>query len=463
MRKTVSLLLAAILLLAAAAMPPASPGGNTARAGQHLTYPKEPEETGGIPNAETFSSYLPLLLIDTEGQAIPGGEGESGGKIPCRFFLYDGGGRNTLQDSPAVESVAIVGARGHSSRFFPKKQYAVKLVNSDWSGNEQSLCGMAEGDSYTVNGSYIDRTQIRNYMLYQISDAIMGNAPDARLCEMFLRGEDGKTEYLGLYTIIERIRVDKKHIDLTEFDPNRTENAALVQINNTYDHYQIERPMSTETSLFDYDLCYPNFLGMDPEQIHYIESVLTACEKSLMDIDTDPESIAWMERIDVESFVDYFLINEFFQNYDAGSLSTFLYFDLDGVVHIGPVWDFDGAMNNIIGREIPCDTIGIPKSMIYYCLCRSHVFTRLCQLRYRELRKTYFSEEYLLSYIAACRDYLGGSLERNYTRWYCSEEKTLYDRGRGTLEEEYEKLMAYVVERGQWMDQNIGKLDMFSG
>lgn len=464
MRKTVSLLLAALLLLVAAAVPAASPKGNALRAEQHLTWPKEPEQTEGEPDAETFSSYLPILLIDTEEQTIPGAEQEEHGrKIRCRFLLFDSGGSNTLQDTPAVESAALVGIRGHSSRSYPKKQYAVKLINNDWSGNEQSLCGMEKGDSYAVNGSYIDRTQIRNYMLYQISDAVMGNAPDARLCEMFLRGEDGTTEYLGLYTIIERIRADQEHLNLTEYNPNRTENAALLQINNTYDHYKIERLMSTEANVYDCDLLYPDFLQMTPEQIGYTESVLAIYEKSLMDIDVNPESTAWMDRIDVDSFVDYFLINEFFQNYDAGSLSTFLYFDLDGVVHIGPVWDFDGAMNNNIGQWVPYDTIEMPKNMIYYYLCNSAAFTRLCELRYRELRATYLSEEYLLSYIDACRSYLGGSLTRNYERWYCSGEETRYDRRRGTLEEEYDKLREYVVERGRWMDENIEKLSMLNG
>ena len=487
MRKTVTLLLAAILLLAAAAAPAASARGGAVRAAQHLTYHKEPpaveadermakepdaeaeeDEDGApveIPDAETFSSYLPILLIDTEGQIVPGGgeEKEHGQKILCSFSLFDGGGSNTLRDTPAVESAALVGIRGHSSRAYPKKQYAVKLVGEDWAGNEQSLCGMAKGASYIVNGSYIDRTQIRNYLLYQVADAVMGNAPDARLCEMFLKDEDGKTEYMGLYTIIERIRVDRQHVVLTEFDPKRTENAALVQINNTSDHYRIERLMAAEASVYDYDLLYPDFIEMNEEQLHYVESVLAAYEKSLMDIDANPGGTAWMDRIDVDSFVDYFVINEFFQNYDAGSLSTFLYFDLDGVVHIGPVWDFDGAMNNNVGRWVPYDTIEMPKNMIYYYLCGSDVFTRLCRLRYQELRKTHLSEEYLLSSIGDCRAYLGGGIERNYARWYRSGEETRYDRRRGTVEEEFEKLEEHVIERGQWMDENIGKLSMLNG
>ena len=50
--------------------------------------------------------------------------------------------------------------------------------------------------------------------------------------------------------------------------------------------------------------------------------------------------------IDVDSFVDYFLLNEFFGNYDAGNHSTYMYKESGGKLHIGPVWDFDQAMNN---------------------------------------------------------------------------------------------------------------------
>ena len=47
----------------------------------------------------------------------------------------------------------------------------------------------------------------------------------------------------------------------------------------------------------------------------------------------------------MDSFVDYFILNEFTQNYDAGYLSTYLYKDIGGKYRM-VIWDFNSACNN---------------------------------------------------------------------------------------------------------------------
>ena len=57
--------------------------------------------------------------------------------------------------------------------------------------------------------------------------------------------------------------------------------------------------------------------------------------------------MAEVERyLNVDTFVDYFIINEFFMNYDAGLHSTYLHQRIGDTLEIGPLWDFDGAMDN---------------------------------------------------------------------------------------------------------------------
>lgn len=42
------------------------------------------------------------------------------------------------------------------------------------------------------------------------------------------------------------------------------------------------------------------------------------------------------------------IINEFFKNSDAGTHSTYLYKDIRGKITMGPIWDFNNAMNNYV-------------------------------------------------------------------------------------------------------------------
>lgn len=68
-------------------------------------------------------------------------------------------------------------------------------------------------------------------------------------------------------------------------------------------------------------------------------------EKTLYSYDYDTEPYAWWEQADMSSFVDYFILNEFTCNYDAGWLSTYIYRDVRGKYKMC-IWDFNSACDN---------------------------------------------------------------------------------------------------------------------
>ena len=49
----------------------------------------------------------------------------------------------------------------------------------------------------------------------------------------------------------------------------------------------------------------------------------------------------WSELCDVDSMVDFFLVNELFDNGDMGQKSRYAYIDRGGKLTWGPVWDYD--------------------------------------------------------------------------------------------------------------------------
>ena len=94
-------------------------------------------------------------------------------------------------------------------------------------------------------------------------------------------------------------------------------------------------------------------------------------------------------------------------------------------------------------------------------------FTDALIKRYRELRGTFLSEEYLNDYIDSCIDYLGPAIERNFEKWgYTFEEEndvlSPTWRNPRSYDEAIESLKSFIAERGEWMDENIESLRQYS-
>ena len=100
-------------------------------------------------------------------------------------------------------------------------------------------------------------------------------------------------------------------------------------------------------------------------------------------------------------------------------------------------------------------------------LTKDEDFTDRLIERYRQLRKTCLSEEYLLNYIDEVIDYLGPAIDRNYEKWGYAygEGSTLLqpaERNLHSYEEAIVQLKDFILARGRWMDENIEALKQYS-
>ena len=59
----------------------------------------------------------------------------------------------------------------------------------------------------------------------------------------------------------------------------------------------------------------------------------------------DPET-GYQSIIDIDSFIDFFIMNEITKNIDGYRLSTFINVDIDEKIKMGPIWDFNLAFGN---------------------------------------------------------------------------------------------------------------------
>lgn len=219
------------------------------------------------------------------------------------------------------------------------------------------------------------------------------------------------------------------------------------------------------------DIVYPSEDVLTPDQRQWICDEFNRFEKALYSYDYDTDSYGYWNTIDVDTFVDYFIVNELALNGDAGLYSTYFYQDFGGKLCIGPLWDFNNAFNNYMERDLTDNGFIMIDRPLYFMLTKDEQFTDKVIERYRQLRETALSDERLESYIREAADYLGPARERNYQVWGYSFDpanveanmKLVPDeRNPQSYEEALDQMEDSLLGRAAWLDRNIENIRQFS-
>ena len=414
---------------------------------EHPRYHQHLERPAYTPCADhgedLLCSYLPLVLIDTGGEAIPGVPiPDADSNIENNRFTTTADGSTLLRasvsmvdhaegnnhpaDTPTLQSVIDIRVRGNSSRYFDKHSYLVKTLTDDGTASRDvAMLGMDAFDEWALHGPYLDKTLIRNYMWYNLAGEIMDYAPNVRFCEVLLNGV-----YQGLYVMTETVSSGADaRLKLTEPSKDTVQTSYALRLDRgsgnevknieTFSQYALR-------NLQDMDIVYPGTKWLTPERAAWIAQDFSDFEKSLYSYDYDTEPYAWWEQADMSSFVDYFILNEFTCNYDAGWLSTYIYRDVRGKYKMC-IWDFNSACDNYSHPVTEPQHFELQHNVWYYMLSRDEKFINAVIDRYRELRQGVLSDAYLNGYMDAVVEWLGPAVERNFSVWgYTLEKDMMY-------------------------------------
>lgn len=447
-----------------------------------------PKEACTDHGEEVFCTHLPLLNITTDGEMpspyVLDEEGNIlsdalGNRImnnamaAVTIQYFDSESRNNhLNDTPVIEERGLIRIRGASSRSFDKKGYLLKFTEENLvDGKAVAISGMTADSDWVLHGPFLDKTLIRNYLCYNLAGEIMEYAPNVRFCEAYLNGE-----YIGVYLIVEKIEQNENgRIMVEKTDPKFAETSFIFKLDrwiedesvkmNTFSNYAyIRRPGNANAGYFQID--YPG-KTLTEQQRKYIETYISDFEKTLYSYAYADEKNGYRKYIDVGSFVDYFLINEFTLNYDAGSLSTYVYKDIGGKMKMC-VWDFNSAFDYYENSVITPEAYYMQNGLWYDYLFKDKEFVDEVEKRYKELRDRYFNTEYLYQYIDDTVEYLGPAIDRNYEKWGYSFQSeyngknydylTPEERNVRTYEEAIEQLKGCISQRIEHMDANLERL-----
>ena len=336
-----------------------------------------------------FASDLPVLLIDNFGQGrIPntGWNQTNAGihQLPRQsatlMLLEPTDGDAQLTQRVGVESRIGIRVRGAFSSSFPQPGYSVETWDDalDVDQDIEPLGMTPESDwvLYAPNPSY-DQTLIDNTFLFRLSNEMGHWAPDFRYVEAFVNTDGdvvSEDDHVGLYVIVEKVKRDAGRLDFEEFAPDGQRGGWLLEINRM-DSISVDGVLPR-----NFHTAGPNGVLQTPRDLHdssssgddiprqynaYINydepngfaifdgqrTAISSWVQGMEDVLYGRTEVAWNDPdegyakyMDVDSFVDYFILNNISKNGDAMLLSLWIY-NPDpangGKLTLGPIWDAD--------------------------------------------------------------------------------------------------------------------------
>lgn len=448
---------------------------------------------------ETGSSDLPYLVIETRGLGIINEP-----KIPAELIVY-------VQKTEIQRTHIGIEFRGSTSyRLSDKKSYGIETWDAEGNDMDVAFFDFPEEEDFILMGHVVnlkekyvfDRTLIYNYFGYNLFAKMGRYASRTELVELEINGQ-----YQGAYVFMEKLKRDKNRIDIKRLEPSDTDSASItggyilkidkstggdlnldqpleyfddnwsddarytsdISFRSKYDIYgnlldfaPFDEPYHSSQYLETYFLYeYPKSDQISDLQKSYIQDYIHDFETALLTDDFSSDLRSYTDYVDLESFVDFFIINEICRNVDGYRLSTYMYKDRGEKLKMGPVWDlnigfFSGDRipmedwvinyNNFVSQDAWSLPFWWPRLM------EDPQFTGMLKDRWGELRSSTASLAELMRMVdlAAGRLRNNKAARRNYYKW---DQQIGID-----WESSIEELKSYLEERVLWMDGEISSL-----
>ena len=424
----------------------------------------------------TWSSDLPIIVLMQHNVAIAAGE-----KTPASLILIDkeADGRARLAGPATLHTRVDADIRGSSSQSFPQKMYGVEL-RDEWNGNrDESLLGMPADHNWILYAPYGEKTLMRNVMAYSLATGFGRWAPRTRFVEVFLHSGTGSvslTHYVGVYVLVERIRVADGRL---EFDKLHRSETTEPELTGGYiiakDRLNAGEVGFTTARGSRLRFVEPDELEMPAAQKNYIRNYITNFETALFGSNFANPDVGYAAYIDTDTFIDHFLITELMKEIDGYRLSTFMHKNRGEKLAMGPVWDFNISAGNadylngwiptgwyytqLVVEPAHCGLGCEPKDW-YVRLMQDPAYMERLRHRWWELRRTLFSTANITSMIDRNAALVNEAQVRHYAKWPILGQYVWPNQpGYWMLtsyKDEVDWMKNWLVTRLNWIDTQMG-------
>lgn len=380
---------------------------------------------------------LPILYITTSGrQAITSKDYY----LNAQFRLVED--VKTRSAGDVISTTVQIKGRGNSSWQQPKKGYRLKF-------NEKvSLLGEHKDKSWVLITNYSDKSMVRNRTAcFMSSISMLDYTPKSHFVELVLNGT-----YNGTYELCEKIKISNHRVAvgddgfLLEIDIRAPEESSACFFRTNY----LENCVNIKEPEVHYN----------DDNFNYIQGFFFQAEAALFGSNFKDLSIGWQKYLDINSFVDWYLINEISKNLDALFWSScYMNLKRGGKLKMGPVWDFDVAFGNINQDNQTCflpSGFYIKNVRWYSRLFQDPAFVSKVKERFSFF---YNHKDEIFAYINSDAQYLKYAVSENENRWGTLYTYTWsnYDIW-GSYQNEVQSLKEWLNTRMDWLKTQFDKM-----
>lgn len=374
---------------------------------------------------ERLATGLPSLSLNTSGYAAV----DSTATYRTASFAVGGGDSSVCAYATSSQTKGAdcsIKGRGNTSWTYDKKCYTLRF------DTRYPLLGLPESKNYVLLALYADQSLMR-YRLGEFLSESMGMefTMNLRYVDLWLNGE-----YMGVYGLVEKIEVEKNHVNITdyvnnstavnqmgyllEFDDHLYNNASEAQRNawkavgkGYYDPAINETFFYLKTLGTDWiTIRTTNAKNLTADHVNYIYAVVNNAMEALKSGDYSKITA----YIDVESFVKWYLIEEYLNNTDSDMTSSvYMYIDVGGKLKLGPLWDLDNcAGNHTATASAAAHTLYDSQSGWFYYLFKCSEARAVLKTQWTAMQATLDKVNATLDGTAAM---LKTAAALNFTRW----------------------------------------------
>lgn len=407
-------------------------------------------------NGQLTFTFLPLLVM--EGT-----------------FGYDYAQGNISLLSPDVaeptNSFVKIKWRGGSTNTADKhkRNYKIKTLNENGKKQEISLLGMREDNNWILDAGQVDLFRLRNRIATEIWNDFSTKPYYASKEPKAKSGVVGKVvevilnnEYRGIYSLTEAM--DRKELKLRKYDDKNQEFHGQLWKVSSWDKstfWEIEKDYdNTQETWHAFETKYPDIEDVNPTDYNPLYEAIDFVANS--NDETFKKEVA--NYFDIPVIIDYQLFLETLKPIDnCGKNMYWGIYDVakDKKLTLA-IWDLDAS----VGQDWHCSTplhpdyvspdteLGIKEAF--------NLYTRLSTLnvdnynqkvadRYHELRKTYFSEENIISKYQSYYDMLekSGAASREESKWSKDSDIGGYPLN---FKNEIEYIKNWIINRLKYLD-----------
>lgn len=374
---------------------------------------------------------LPVVLIDTENES----------EITSKEDYIDGNLTFIGKDftNPYYFKKIVIRGRGNYTWSLPKKPFQMKFKE------KTSFFDMPSDKKWIFLANYTDKTMLRNALAFELGYiSNLDWTPKYDFLEIFLNNN-----YYGTFQVSEKVEEDDHRVNIGK-------NGYLVEVDSEDKIDVDDIVFRTQRNLFN--IKSPDLIKGSNEYT-YIKNYITKVENVLYGESFNDSLNGYKTLIDIDSFVDWYLINEISKNNDAAFYSSCYMTLIPGEkLKMGPLWDYDIAFGNSRqnGNE-KTSGFWIKNTSWYEIMFKDEYFIKKVKERFKFF---YNNKDHILSISNKLSDKITKSRIENNKVWN-TLGKYIYPNfiyRFESFDQEQEYLNSWIEKRFEWLKDAIDEL-----